>query len=153
MKLSQDPLCNGDRKDCWIFTGKDQRNYRLFKVTHDDADGSLIVEAGTLHGVVHGTEFTIYLINDATSPPVGQMKADDVQQSSTTLIQADGWKGEPFVLNKGTVAYGRISSYRNPIAELKVFFDAPPPSTLNALVSQFSQHFGAQVSDLFCSHE
>ena len=143
----QHPQCEGNHKDCWIFTVRGDKNTQLFEVTHNDADGTLNVEAGTVHGVVTGTEFTIYLINDATSPPVGQMKADQVEQSSATLLQADGWKGEPFVLKSGSMAYGRISSYRNPMAELRVFFDAPPPSTLNTLVSRLSQHFGTQVSD------
>ena len=149
--ISQHPQCEGNNKDCWIFTvDGDRRTAQLFEIKRSERT-TLRVDAGAVHGVIPGTEFTVYLSKDSPLVSVGQMKADTVEHVTSTLVPVDDLDSANLTFTMGESAYASISSYRDPLSEVKIFLDVPPPSPLISLVSHLSPEFGTHVRNTFIS--
>ncbi|KAJ6541362.1 caspase domain-containing protein [Mycena capillaripes] len=56
---TQNPRCAGGPVNCFLFSGQDKFGPCVFPMT-SAADGAFTVSAGHVHGVVEGTEMTVY---------------------------------------------------------------------------------------------
>ncbi|KAJ6556042.1 caspase domain-containing protein [Mycena capillaripes] len=56
---TQHPQCEGRPANCFLFSGRDKFGPSVFPMTRDD-NGGFTVRAGHAHGVVEGTEMTVY---------------------------------------------------------------------------------------------
>ena len=145
----QHPQCEGNNKDCWIFTvDGDRHTAQLFEIKRSERT-TLTVDAGAVHGVIPGTEFTVYLSKDSPLVSVGQMKADTVEHVTSTLIPVGELNTENLTFPIGELDYASISSYRDPLSEVRIFLDVPPSSPLTSLFNHLSPEFGSQVCSAF----
>ncbi|KAL4260054.1 Peptidase C14 caspase domain-containing protein [Pleurotus pulmonarius] len=94
----QHPQCEGDNKHCFLFTTDANEEEKRFFPVKQLKSGKLQVAAGSLQGVVRGTEFQIF----------GERSTSHTDSSITTL---------PSLL------YGLVTRWENPGATLLVYFD------------------------------
>ena len=134
----QHPQCEGNNKDCMLFTVNGDKRTHSFTLTRNRENRSLIVNAGALHGVGAGTEFSVYSTKDCDGPPVARMQVVTVEQASCAVTPMPS--EQAFILSSRATLFARISSSKGSKADpdLKVFIDTGSHSALKTLAYQLT---------------
>ena len=127
----QHPQCEGDNKHCLLFTTVPHHDGQFFKVKKSNA--TVTVEAGRIHGVSKGTEFTLYEAANSSSRSFGIFTATSARSTSSKLASKNHTASIP------DVSYALVSRWGSPDATLAVFVDASSTTILKAVSSIWKQ--------------
>ena len=116
-RINQNPQCEGENKTRILFNGKAAvRDPKAFKLTKKD--GTTTVSAGSVHGVIVGTEFAVQDV-DVTPPSrndLGILVAISVDINSSVLDHPPG--ADAFDVSHGATVL--VSDWKNDALTLKV---------------------------------
>jgi hypothetical protein len=125
--INQKPQCEGENKTRFLFDGKmsavDPKAFRL-----TEGGGHIKVCAGSIQGVVVGTEFKVHGLDSTPSSPVilGTLVALSVGLDSSKLNQCPG--ADKFDIPQGARAV--VSDWKNDAFTLKVAVELKPEDQL-----------------------
>ncbi|KDQ27330.1 hypothetical protein PLEOSDRAFT_1104020 [Pleurotus ostreatus PC15] len=115
----QHPQCEGDNKHCFLFTADANEEEKRFFPVKQLKSGKLQVEAGSLQGVVRGTEFQIFSERSSASTPLAVGHATTVRSMNSVLASHT----DSSVTSLPSPLYGLVTRWENPGATLLVYFD------------------------------
>ena len=121
LRLVQNPQCEGENRNRVLFDGKsDRHGKRGFKLIVNN-EGKFKVDAGRMHGVDLGTEFSIQDAVGDTSPRINHriLVAQEVWAGTTILGRRPG--DSEFAVLTGARAF--ISRFTHDESELKVYLE------------------------------
>ena len=125
--INQKPQCEGENKTRFLFDGKMSAvDPKTFKLT--EAGGHIKVCAGSIQGVVVGTEFKVHGLDSTPSSPVilGTLVALSVGLDSSKLKQCP--EADKFDIPQGARAV--VSDWKNDAFTLKVAVELKPEDQL-----------------------
>ncbi|KAJ7695626.1 caspase domain-containing protein [Mycena olivaceomarginata] len=125
----QRPQCEGRPANCFLFSGRDKFGPCVFPLTRDD-DGNFTVRVGHAHGVVEGTEMTVYWEASALRR-LGVLVVQCAETFSSKLCRRSG---EYFDVPKE--AWAGIHRWPNTTA-LTIYTDFPLDVQTNGLESAY----------------
>ncbi|KAF7345758.1 hypothetical protein MVEN_01596300 [Mycena venus] len=114
---TQNPQCEGGPANCILFTGRDKLGPSVFLIRRDN-DGGFTLPAGQAHGVVVGTEMTMYREASALNAR-GILLVQSVSPFSAKLRQTNGNS-----LGAPSTAWAAISRW-SALTSFKIYTDFP----------------------------